>query len=106
MAVVIILVRWCIPDMSSNLKDKIRREAFITNEIIIQHEAQRASTLPAGEQVCKERRISDLIEVDRWSRVLQNPMTTYEFDLEVHGSPMTPAEHGKASKIKGAKGQD
>lgn len=37
-----IWVRWAIPDMSSKLRDKIRREAYITNEIIIKQEAERA----------------------------------------------------------------
>ncbi|XP_034487339.1 anoctamin-1 isoform X2 [Drosophila innubila] len=41
-ALVMILVRWCIPDMSVELRDQIRREAYITNEIIIDQEAQRA----------------------------------------------------------------
>lgn len=37
-----ILVRWCIPDMSQELRDQIRREAYITNEIIIKQETLRA----------------------------------------------------------------
>lgn len=37
-----IMVRWGIPDMSSELRDQIRREAYITNEIIIKQEAYRA----------------------------------------------------------------
>lgn len=37
-----ILVRWIIPDMSNSLRKRIRREIYITNEIIIQHEAHRA----------------------------------------------------------------
>lgn len=41
-AVVMIWVRWAIPDMSPKLRDKIRREAYITNEIIIKQEAERA----------------------------------------------------------------
>lgn len=41
-ALVMILVRWCIPDMSVELRDQIRREVYITNEIIIDQEAQRA----------------------------------------------------------------
>lgn len=41
-AIVMILVRWGIPDMSGDLHDKIRREAYITNEIIIEQEAKRA----------------------------------------------------------------
>ncbi|EDV98603.1 anoctamin-1 isoform X2 [Drosophila grimshawi] len=41
-ALVMIFVRWCIPDMSVELRDQIRREIYITNEIIINQEAQRA----------------------------------------------------------------
>ncbi|KAM8704225.1 hypothetical protein ACLKA7_008772 [Drosophila subpalustris] len=41
-ALVMILVRWCIPDMSVELRDQIRREVYITNEIIIDQEARRA----------------------------------------------------------------
>ncbi|XP_036332631.1 anoctamin-1-like isoform X1 [Rhagoletis pomonella] len=41
-ALVMILVRWCIPDMSVELRDQIRREVYLTNEIIIGKEAERA----------------------------------------------------------------
>lgn len=37
-----ILVRWGIPDISNDLRDQIRRESYITNEIIIKQEAVRA----------------------------------------------------------------
>lgn len=47
-AVVMIMVRWCIPDMSQELRDQIRREAYITNEIIIKQE-----TIRAREGTCK-----------------------------------------------------
>lgn len=40
-----ILVRWAIPDVSAKLRDKIRREAYITNEIIIAQEANRSQTM-------------------------------------------------------------
>lgn len=43
-----ILVRWAIPDMPAELRDKIRREAYITNEIIIKQEAERAQKLANG----------------------------------------------------------
>lgn len=39
---VMIAIKWGIPDMSSNLRNKIRREAYLTNEIIIKHEQLRA----------------------------------------------------------------
>ncbi|XP_047098037.1 anoctamin-1-like isoform X1 [Schistocerca piceifrons] len=41
-ALVMILVRWGIPDMPGDLRDQIRRETYITNEIIIRQEAMRA----------------------------------------------------------------
>ncbi|KAK9512825.1 hypothetical protein O3M35_001156 [Rhynocoris fuscipes] len=38
---VVLMVQWCIPDIPGKLKEQIRREAFITNEIIIHQEAER-----------------------------------------------------------------
>ncbi|XP_058802461.1 anoctamin-1 isoform X2 [Phymastichus coffea] len=89
-AVVIIIMRWCIPDMSSKLKDQIRRETYITNEIIIQHEAMR-TCYPQVEEPVTQTHLSDHESADRWNRVLRNSLTTFDFDLEVHGSPMSPA---------------
>lgn len=56
---VMILVRWCIPDMSSCLRDQIRRETYITNEIIISQETYQArqkcrSRSPDGESAVSE----------------------------------------------------
>lgn len=48
-----ILVRWAIPDMSCELRDKIRREAYITNEIIIKQEARRAQQMANGNYATK-----------------------------------------------------
>ena len=53
----IILVRWCIPDMAPELRDQIRREAYITNEIIIQQEALRARASLFGEDIGPENPI-------------------------------------------------
>jgi len=44
-ALTMMAVRWIIPDIPQNLKDKIRREAYITNEIIIRTERYRAQGL-------------------------------------------------------------
>lgn len=41
---VMIIVKWCIPDVPAELRDEIRREAYITNEIIIQQEGYRAQS--------------------------------------------------------------
>ncbi|KAG8249797.1 Anoctamin-1 [Homalodisca vitripennis] len=40
--VVVLAVQWLIPDISGKLKEQIRREAYLTNEIIISQEALRA----------------------------------------------------------------
>ncbi|XP_053689723.1 anoctamin-1 isoform X2 [Sabethes cyaneus] len=53
-AIVMILVRWCIPDMSQELRDQIRREAYITNEIIIKQETLRARLNRDGETAPEE----------------------------------------------------
>lgn len=36
------IVEWAIPDISRKLRDQIKREAYLTSEIIIKQEAQRA----------------------------------------------------------------
>ncbi|CAB0030257.1 unnamed protein product [Trichogramma brassicae] len=107
LAVIIIIVRWCIPDMSAKLRDKIRREAYITNEIIIQHEARRAAITRSCLNVLDGADNSSLLAAvaaetnllgsgdnpttaaaDRWDRVLKSSLSQSDFDLEVHGSPM------------------
>ncbi|CAH0385138.1 unnamed protein product [Bemisia tabaci] len=39
-SLVTIAVQWLIPDMSARLRDQIKREAYLTSELIIRHEAQ------------------------------------------------------------------
>ncbi|XP_044735821.1 anoctamin-1-like isoform X2 [Chrysoperla carnea] len=39
------IVEWAIPDMSRKLRDQIKREAYLTNEIIIKQEALRTKGL-------------------------------------------------------------
>lgn len=65
-----LLVRWTIPDVSSKLRDQIRRETYITNEIIIKQEAIRASTTR------KPSRLGNL--VDSVAK-----MSASQFDLHV-----------------------
>ncbi|KAL1115350.1 hypothetical protein AAG570_007380 [Ranatra chinensis] len=42
-SVVMIGVQWCIPDVPSKLRDRIKREAYLTNELIIRHETEARS---------------------------------------------------------------
>lgn len=44
-AFVMIMVKWCIPDIPGLLREEIRREAYVTNEIIIKQEAIRAQSI-------------------------------------------------------------
>lgn len=41
---VMIIVKWCIPDVPRELRDQIRRENYVTNEIIIKQEMIRAQS--------------------------------------------------------------
>ncbi|XP_078050290.1 anoctamin 1 isoform X1 [Augochlora pura] len=77
-ALVMILIRWCIPDMNPKLRDRIRREAYITNETIIRQEAQRACG----------RSVEVNANGNRLNRVMRNSISNSEFDLEIHGSPV------------------
>lgn len=78
--------------MSSKLHNKIRREAYITNEIIIHQEALRACERPEPDIETRIAKTYVLANecADRWNRVMGNCLTTSEFDLEVHGSPVSP----------------
>ncbi|CAK9797502.1 Ano1 [Anthophora plagiata] len=93
-ALVMILVRWCIPNMNPKLRDKIRREAYITNEIIIQQEALRA----CERSTDGSERFTSLNENSSWNRVMRNSLSTSEFDLEVHGNSIpSPNTHSRVS---------
>lgn len=44
------LVAWAIPDVPRKLSDRIKREEYLTREIIIDHELQRAATARERER--------------------------------------------------------
>jgi hypothetical protein len=75
-AIVMLLVRWIIPDVSGKLKDQIRRETYITNEIIIKQEAKRAS------------RMNSAHSQKAWNKVLKTTsnMTGSQLDLYIDDS--------------------
>lgn len=87
-AVVMLLVRWLIPDISAELCDQIRREAYITNEIIIKQEASEASR--ASKQYSKSG----------WNRLLRNEMSGSQLDLFIHN------QEEKRTRFRGNKTQD
>lgn len=84
-AVVMILVRWLIPDVSAELNDQIRREAYITNEIIIKQEAMRASQAASARPYIN----SD----SAWNRLLANNLSGSQLDLFIHSENETRARN-------------
>ncbi|XP_055600818.1 anoctamin-1 isoform X2 [Uranotaenia lowii] len=89
-AVVMILVRWCIPDMSQELRDQIRREAYITNEIIIKQETLRAridreaETQPDGVRSRKPQTNNVNENFIQLERFLSSNLTSSQLDLFIH----------------------
>ncbi|XP_013110531.1 anoctamin-5 isoform X2 [Stomoxys calcitrans] len=98
-ALVMIIVRWCIPDMSVELRDQIRREAYVTNEIIIDHETQRAREERAKRS--SSVRLADTDQTDdpndsfiRIEQLLSKDLSQSQMDLIIHGSNAETGIHG------------
>ncbi|XP_019864929.1 anoctamin-5 isoform X2 [Aethina tumida] len=88
---VMIVVKWCIPDIPGDLKDRIRREAYITNEIIIKQETIRAQNGHLySEWPAKKERLRNMEECpatpEQWDRLISKSLSGSEFDLMVHGN--------------------
>jgi hypothetical protein len=47
-AVCVMMLKWWIPDAPKKLQDQIRKENYLTNEIIIKQEMLRARGVSAG----------------------------------------------------------
>lgn len=45
----VLFLRWIIPDVPRKLQDTIRRETYLTNEIIIKQEMLRARGVSGGD---------------------------------------------------------
>lgn len=86
-AIVMLLVRWLIPDVSGDLRDQIRREAYITNEIIIKQEALRASEVVSAKSYIKSN--------TAWNNLLSNKLTGSQLDLFIHSQNETKTKTRK-----------
>ncbi|XP_023034609.1 anoctamin-1 isoform X1 [Drosophila willistoni] len=96
-ALVMIFVRWCIPDMSVELRDQIRREVYVTNEIIIDQEAHRARTerFKRSSSVLPSHRDQDTMDAAsvhepnakfiNIEKLLSADLTQIEMDTIIHG---------------------
>ena len=54
-ALVTMVIRWIIPDVPRKLSERIRQEAYFTNEIIIKQEMIRARGSVRGAQAARVR---------------------------------------------------
>ncbi|CAO1405540.1 unnamed protein product [Diamesa tonsa] len=89
-AIVMIIVRWMIPDMSQELRDQIRREAYITNEIIIKQEAIRASS--------GTTRVPTVTNQSQWNNLLRNKLSGSQLDLFIHDQEQFRSNNVKHTK--------
>lgn len=93
-AIVMLLVRWLIPDVSGELRDQIRREAYITNEIIIKQEAKRANS----QGYIKSK--------TAWNKLLQNNLSGSQLDLFIHKQEETKLKSARNRFKRRNKTQD
>lgn len=100
-AFVMIIVRWVIPDTPRELRDQIRREAYLTNEIIIKQEATRAVGLRRTLSMREPR--ASLV---RMETLLNTHLSGSELDLVMHGpdDPTAPG-HTRPDKYKAGDSQ-
>ncbi|GJQ69773.1 hypothetical protein Trydic_g22332 [Trypoxylus dichotomus] len=86
--------------MPRELSDKIRREAYITNEIIIKQETLRAQAVPKAtpDHISALERLGagDMPSTpEQWDRLIAKSLSGSDFDFMVHnnsfpsGSPTT-----------------
>lgn len=111
-AVVMIFVRWCIPDMAHELRDQIRREAYITNEIIIKQETVRARNEAnssrrggGGGDEGVEGIAGDSEHLVKMERLMHQNLTQSQLDLLMHGDDANPVAPGNEPKREKGKGK-
>lgn len=97
-ALVMIIVRWCIPDMPVELRDQIRREAYITNEIIIKQEAQRATGARRRKMSLDDANVA-LAKIEQ---IMDPKLSSSQLDLVMHGpgNPIAPG-HCQPKRYQG-----
>ncbi|XP_057670023.1 anoctamin-5 isoform X2 [Diorhabda carinulata] len=79
---ILTVVKWLIPDIPMDLRDQIRREAYITNEIIIIQETQRAKSGIKCKTPSELEKIKNLNEaptsLEQWDRVLSESIGRFQ----------------------------
>ncbi|XP_066141402.1 anoctamin-4 isoform X2 [Euwallacea fornicatus] len=97
---VMIIVKWGIPDMPGKLRDRIRREAYITNEIIIKQEALRAQSNLEETHLKSIENLRNIDEApstsEQWDRLISKSLSQSEFDLMIHESQKEVGNDGES----------
>ncbi|KAI5725304.1 hypothetical protein M8J77_013668 [Diaphorina citri] len=57
-----IILQWLIPDIPSELKDQIKREEYLTSELIIKHETKRATAKQSKHDYRRTKSTANLID--------------------------------------------
>jgi len=71
------LLKWIIPDIPSEVTEKIRREAYLTNEIIIKQEMARARGIGSiGSDSTGLNPLTEGIELQPVSNSIRNRQAT------------------------------
>ena len=63
-------IKWIVPNMNRNLRDKIRRESYVTNEIIIRTELLKAK----GKLPFDEPSLEDDDKYENWTEDEKSPL--------------------------------
>ncbi|XP_073948670.1 anoctamin 1 isoform X2 [Choristoneura fumiferana] len=89
-ALVMIIVKWAIPDMSGELRDRIRREAYVINSFILEETRARSAREPAAAPPpaaeCAARPQDGGESADsNWNHLLSSSLSGSDFDLAAHG---------------------
>lgn len=81
-ALVMIIVRWAIPDMSGELRDRIRREAYVINSFILEE--------TRGRSTARSPASADEEAESNWNHIAS--LSGSDFDLAAHGDHQNLAD--------------
>ncbi|CAB3245430.1 unnamed protein product [Arctia plantaginis] len=86
-ALVMIIVRWAIPDMSGDLRDRIRREAYIINTFILDETRGRFTNRAEAAET------PEATTEPNWNHIAS--LSGSDFDLAAHGDHLDISDIGK-----------
>lgn len=78
--------------MSSSLRDRIRREAYITNEIVIKQEAALTKIRSRPSSMRGSSLTEPIAEIENIDQLMSDNLSRSQLDLAIHGpdDPIMP----------------